>query len=480
MSVFSTCFNRIKERRNLNASEIAKLCDFDVTIVYKWAKGIHTPRNWNTLEIMCEKLHLSATEKKELQCAYERTILGEEKYASYQKIIEILECLQNRGREYNSQGMAIEIVENIHLKPLPEFVEYNNELEIMNCIQNVLTYLTMKNEREMFLKIQPLHQNVVMLIRMFCNRVDNCSLEEIVIFSDECYGSVLYNLDIIKGLLNLLIQKHPIQIYGREEYGQEGKILDNWIITDDFVVEFADDFSYGMITTHPAWVAHFKKQYEKIKRSSRILGKKECKIPEDFLINPNESLELIEAIEYMPCIGACLTKEILEQHIFEELSEREKLMDSILLYGHAANSGMVKTRSFFFREGLIEFMETGNIEVFPYEVYYPIKYKACCDIIQNGINYSKKGLMDYQMIRDGQLSSLKGIYVEQTKGNEKHLVIDFHFDEGKKERFRIYSEEIRKEFEGFFEFLSDSAYVYSVEETAKQMQEIVDEYRRKV
>lgn len=42
------------------------------------------------------------------------------------------------------------------------------------------------------------------------------------------------------------------------------------------------------------------------------------------------------------------------------------------------------------------------------------------------------------------LPILKEVYIEQTKGDTEHLAIDIHFNEGKKERFEIYSEKIKR------------------------------------
>lgn len=480
MSAFSECFNLIKERRNLNSAQVAEICNIDTSVVYKWSKGGHAPKKWAIVESMVEKLHLSNDEKRDLQHAYEKTILGDEKYHSYQKIIEILDTLHKRGQEYNSQKYGKNVFDDVILGTLPEYGEFSNKLEIMQCIQNALVYISGKDKKKIYLKIQPLHQNIIMMLRMFCVNVEECELEEIAYFVNESYGSTVYNLDVLKGLIDLLVQKHPIQIYCREESKEENHVLDNWIITDEFAIEFADDFSYGMITTNSNWIAHFQKNYEEIKNNSQVLGKKRCTTPEEYLLSITEEMELLGAMEHMPCLGNCLTKEILEQHILPDIPGREELMAMILSYGQSLESKKIKNgRSFFFREGLIEFMETGIFEVFPYGVYQPPGYESCCDILQNGIEFAKKGLMNYQMVREGQLPSMKDIYIEQVYGDVEHLVIDIHFDHGRKERFEIFSEVIKKEFESFFEFLQDSAYLYSVEETVEQMQEIVEAYRRK-
>lgn len=485
MSAFSECLNQIKDRRNLTSADIAHMCQLDTTVVYKWIKGDHLPQNDNVIEKIADKLYLSSLEKQNLQQTYEKSLLGEEKFDCFQKIIEILELLHQRGQEYNSVNTIGNVVDSIHMKPLPEFIELNNKLEILQWIQDVLTYLMTKEEKNLYLRLQTIHQDVIMLLKMFCSRVEHTNIEEIVCFANESYGSTVYNLDIIKGLINMLVQKHPMQIYCQVEGEQERSFLDNWILSDEFFMEFSNDFSYGMLTTNPKMIAYYRKCYEDIKKDSQELGKKWCDTPESYLLSMDSDQVYFSCIEYMPCLGNCLTEEILEAHILPELPGREALIHKILQYNKVISSNRANgDNSFFSMEGLIEFMETGVFEVFPYEVYQRPNTYWCCKILENMIYFLENDLMSYHMVKEGQLPLLKGVYIELVEYENhdvEHLVIDIHFKEGKKERFEVYSLEIKKLFKEFFVFMGKNHhYVYDKEETLARLKEVLEEYRGKV
>lgn len=474
MSTFTDSLNNIRERRKLNIAELASACGYDVGTVYKWVKGSHLPKQWQSLETMTENLNLSEYERQELKQAYERTRLGEETYACCQKVMNILDIIQKRGKEYSSTSLK-GIVESVSLKPLPEMMEFNNKTDIMNCIQNVLTYIVVNNKEKICFKIQTDHQDIFMLIRMHMARLEKCNLEEIVTFVNG-HGTDIYNLNILEGLIDFLIQKHPIQVYSLEQGLWERKENDNWIITDDFAVEFADDFSRGMITTNPKLVAYFQKNYEEVKQKSVVLGKVYCKNPQDFLA---ESIEegCGGVMEYMPCIGPCLTRDILQNQILENIPGRDELIDRILIYNRSVMDGAFKkTINFFQREGFIDFFERGRVEIFPYEVYGQIPCDVCCDIMQNAIDHTRSGRMNFCMMKEEWPIEFENIYIECIA--KKVVRIDVHFEGGQKEQIELYFDSICRAFGKFINYLQESGYAYTKQETADYMQSVVDEYRR--
>lgn len=476
MSEFSEYFNLLKNNRNLNIVELARICELNTTTAYRWIRGEHLPKKWSAVERVVKKLQLSNKERKELQCAYEKTKLGDKRYYSYQKIIEILKLLQYGDNEYKSIGNCL--IDHISVKSLPRFVEFHNKMEIMECIQTVLLYMRGVQSKNLYLKLQPVHQDIIMQIRMHCNQINECHIEEIACFQRENYNSALYNLSIVKGLINLILQKHQVDIYCMDKINDTENANENWILTDEFLIEFANDFSLGMLTTDANLIRHYKRHFKELKENCSFLGKKTCKNPNDFITSGQNEFGSYNAMEYMPCIATGMTKEILEQHIYKNLPGREELMELILIRNTAANQKKFPIRSFFCKDGLTEFMETGRIEIFPYEVYHRIEYSARCDIIQNAIDFIENENMEYYMIKSDRLFDMKNIYIEHYEGKSSYLIIDIQRAGQNKERFEIYSGDIINNFKEFFDFLTESGYVYTLEETREQMQQILDKYRK--
>ena len=442
MSAFSEYLNCIKDQRRLNGAEMARICGVNAAVVFKWLKGEHLPKSWMIMEELGDSLHLTMQEKKQLQSAYERTVLGEEKYNSYQKIIDLLKKLQERGRECREQYHNDYI--KVHIKELPEFVELHSRMQIMQSIQDALIYLSTKEDRKLYLKVTPFHEDVILLLRMFLNRMDSCALEEIVCFRKKEYEALCYNLELVNGLVDLFTARHPSKIYVQDATGTPDGIFDNWVIADDFLIEFADDFSCGMLTSDPVWIAYFRSVYENMKSSGRCLSSRyvaACRVQG---MESEEVPEFTGCITYMPC------------------AEKD--------------GSLQMTGVFFYLEGLVEFLETGKC---PADTEGSVLDKESRLRVVYRMAYSCRSNMTGHMIREGRLPVLRDLCIECQEWEEGCLSIEIRFGGDRKERIYLYDDYIRKEIVKFFRFLGDSAYVYSHGETVDKIMEVAENYRRK-
>lgn len=477
MTAFSECFTMIKNRRNLTGAEIAEMCDKDTSMVFHWLSGKRYPKDWNQMEDIVEKLKLSDDEYHRLKDAYERTVLGEQEYTCHKKIIDIFHILEERRDEYLSFQEEGYIA--MRDARLPDFVKLNNKMEILGWLQNALDYLSVQKERKLYLKFQNMHEEILMLLKLFCSRTKNCKIEEIVYLLENENTASAYNLDILKGIIEILVQRNAIEIFCQKELNYEHGFAENWIISENFILQYNADLTIGMLSTNPEWIVFFRESFESLKQSGRSFGRKNCEF-EEFNDGYRMKNTIGYSIEYMPCIGNCLTEELLEEHIYQEVPNRQSIIQGIL-QNHAIKNKDQEFQwySLFSRDGLIDFMETGRIENFPYRVYKPLDLKTRCEIIENGIHNFEDGRFWYYMVKDGELPVMKNLYIEQmANGEEKKLVIDMHFEEGMKERFLIKDEGLQEQFWNFFTYLEKGGYVYSAEETLAYMKKVCREYQK--
>lgn len=478
MSAFSECFMEIKDRRNLTGVEIAEMCNKETSVIFHWLNGTRFPKNWKQIEGIVVKLKLSDNEYQSLKTAYEKTALGKTEYECHRKIIEIFDILQKRRDEYLS--FPEDAFVSIREVRLPEFVKMNNKMEIISWVQNLLDYLSAQEVKKVYLKFQTIHQEILMLIKMFCSRTKDSKIEAMVYLLEDEQFSGAHNLEVLKGIIEILVQRNSVEIYCQEEANYEQGFGENWIISEDFAIQYNDDLSTGMLSTNPEWIQFMKQSFDTLKENSGNLGKKACDVTEF-----NEGYEIPDmqgfSIEHMPCIGNCLTKELLERNIYPEIPHREEIIQGILA-GHfiEEKNEDFKWRSFFFKDGLIDFMNTGRIENFPYMIYQQISLADRCEILQNGINICEDGRFSYHMVKDGELPSMRNLYIEQMICSMNKLEIYMHFEAGLKEQFQIKNESLKKEFQKFFEYLEKGGYVYSRKETLTYMKKVLREYRKKL
>lgn len=471
MSRFSEYFTKIKESRGLTNPQISNISGLDKALLFRWAAGKECPASWQQLEVLCRQLQLSLEEELGLQNAYQFTKMGEEAYTCHHKIMEILHVFQQRGAEYHS-------LQKNQTKAgitLPGFVQMKNKLEIIQWTQKALGNLAVQEEKRLYLKMQAAYPEILMLLKIFFGCTENCTVEEIVYLVSEKQGASLHNLEVLKGIAEIVVQKHPVEVFWQEDSNCERGFSDNWILSDGFIVQFDGLLSKGMLVTEPEWLGFFQCTFQRMKESSQSLGGKKCGLPELFQ-GYGYKEAIVSSLEYMPCIGPCLTMELLERQIYPEIPGREALIQEI--YRNCV-SMTGRGKAFFCREGLEEFMETGRIESFPYEVYRKPSMEQRCQMVERMIAITEQGELTYQMVKGEQFPHMKGLYLELIEGEQGRLSIDMHFLEGDKERFLIRDQGIQGYFQVFFQNLEGSGYAYSAQETAAYMREIVNQYRKK-
>jgi hypothetical protein len=186
----------------------------------------------------------------------------------------------------------------------------------------------------------------------------------------------------------------------------------------------------------------------------------------------------LAGLEFMPCIGECLTEEMLWKFIYEEIPDREALIqniDRIFIKG-AKKNFKDHLNSFFFYDGMIQFMETGFLDIFPYQVYRSIDMETRCEILKKAIELSKNGRVVQYMLKKNMFPSMQGIHIEQIRGENDKLVFERRSRGAVKEQIQVTEKRILHQFWQFFNYLRKSEYVYSREETIACMEQVLKKF----
>lgn len=445
MSVFSDCFAKIKKCRGLTASQIAQICGRDKKEIFQWLAGTELPKDWQRIKVMSQRIQLSLDEEKELRSAYQRSQMGEETYICYVKVMEFFAILQQKSEK--SPTIRQKCIWKRQEITLPDMVRMNSRLEIFQWVQNMFDYLAVHKEKRLYLKVQTLHREFLMLLKIFLDRTENCKIEEIVYFENEENISQIHNLEVLKGVGEILIQKHPIEIFWLEEINCEKGFSDNWILSDDFLILFDDQLTEGIIVTEIEWLRYFYITFQKLKDCSWRLGGKAHCLSDKFYEYEKEGIT-INYLEYMP----------------------------YNIWNYKARKGC----SIFFREGLIEFMETGYMESFCTDDCESLKLDTRCKMVQRAAALMEQGKMFCYMVKKKESLDMRGVCLEYITEPEKSLYIEMKFGKENKGWLIIQNKGIYQQFEYFFEYLKNSEYVYSVQETAEYMKKIAVKYKKKL
>lgn len=472
MSFFSDYFKNIKDLRGLSCSQIAQTTGKDVSVIFSWLNNKRTPKNWVCVEEVIDKLLLSEEEYNVLQDCYIRTCLGEEEYVVHQLVMECFDIMRQRSEEYKSDHKV-----NIHNKitelSLPETVYLSNKMEVLSVLQTCLNYYGSRDDKKLYLDFHMMHHDMLMLIKMFLNSIENCEIEEIVYLPETGNDVRTRNLNVFMGMLDTMIQKNPIEIFCCEESEYENDISENRIISDQFVLVFNENLSCGYLSQNDDCIEYHKKMFETKRKESKNLVSMSYEAIEVAYQYPDTVSGM--SYEYMPCIGNCLTKEILDNHIYDEVPGKAQLIEG-LLQCHIMNEWNWK--SVFSYEGLIEFMETGKIHNFPYGVYKNPDLSVRCELLKNAIKLTQTEKFVYYLIKSDRMYNMKDYYFELY--DRKRLSINIYKKEGVIERFSIENDIMAECFSDVHNYFEKIGYIYGREKTCEIMQNVLNQYKAKI
>lgn len=362
---------------------------------------------------------------------------------------------------------------------LPEFLELNGKTDIIQCIQNAFFTLAARQEEELYLKLDSLPEWLLIQLKQLKYQSEN-TVEMLLGVNQKggAHKAAEIKLKRLRQVIDLLAGKDPVCIYYCNTQDGLGQMGQEWLVSDRFLVQFSGDLSRGMLTRDPEWIAFFKDMFRRWKKHAKQICKGTKEVLE-FLGEQNRPGKLkASALGFMPCLSIGLTNKILQEGILPELAFQKDLIRRILEYPNSV-SQLQQLCSYFTKEGLRCFMETGRLDEFPYPVYEPLCLEKRCEVLGNIIAiWEEMPQLHYILLKD-DFADLRGISVERRLGDYDILCLYIHFEEGKKEMIEILDCDIKREYVRFFRYLKDSGYAYSENETLQFMKETLKEWRGK-
>lgn len=447
MSVFSECFVKLKNKRNLTGAQIAEKCGKDKSNIFYWLTGKKIPQDWERFEEIVEYMQLFPVEKKELRCAYERTKYGEETYEYFKIFKKMIQVLQQRRDEYES-GFVDKITTKSFPTELPDMQRLENKLEIVSEIQRVLEYLETQNEKKLYIKMRTFQPEILMMLKLFCAKVEDCQMILIVSLRGDAANNTLKNLEIWKDALEMIVQKNTIDVFVSEEWNGREEWGENCILSHDFALQFDVNCSCGMLYTQLQWIEFFKTSFEKLKQESKYAGNKKDSIKE-CKDEVTEKIIIGSSIGYMP--------------YFSEVWNEENTK--------------VQWESYFCYEGLQEFMKTGQLERNSNKIHSVLEEKERYHVLQNMIVLMETGKIQYHIIREDV--NVKYLYIEQAQYPISKFVVEVSIKEDIVKRYVVEGEAFQQKFKEFLEYLKVEGYVCGAEESLCKMRKMLKHYSEK-
>lgn len=487
MSIFSDYLTRIKEKRNMTVVTMAELCNVETTVMFRWLNGERLPGKWEKIERIIEMLRLSEEEQKTLKLSYERTVFGEKKYQIFVKCMNNLRMMQycRKRRQYTELKLESRAV------TLPHFQEIRNEIEVLQYMKAVLDYQSICKRKNLYLKMYTVNPEFYTMLKLFMNSNVECNVEEVVYLEEEGSYYEYRNIEFLGQLIEMMFLKEHMTIYCAEKIDGTGESEKNWILSEEFYMEFNYDMSEGMFTRDPSTICLAMESFERLKRTYPVVGERNQHGME-YMTEKVEAGAMIRSIAFQPCLPSGLTKAILQRRICKEIPNRDMFIEMFLdRYSLERNDYQIS--GIFHKEGLIYFMETGVVGECPDNFYERLDICDRLELLENLIQLMKAGKIEKRILKETFFPDLQGIWIEDfsTKDlNKMTFVIQTNeiiIDENDREvtekridRFEITQNRLIRTFGIFWECMYNERYTYNKEETLAILEEVLEEYRVKV
>lgn len=489
---FSEYLSHYIKIHDISVSELAEKTEIDRTVLYRYIKGERKPSKKETVVSIIRELQMSVDEEKELLEEYEKLIYGETAVCSYRYVRNLLKELRHTDnslttaasvKTYWKQEGYAEIEESI--------VILHSKQEIISNILNLIEHTIKINEEkecskpQICLRMQPDYMEIQnLLLPIFQQK--NISIEQLICLeqnSNECYQ----NLHILQSILPLCfgLKGYKVFYYYASLSSQYNSmvLMPNLLLWQDCAVIFDYDMQQGVCIRHSDYVKMLQKQYRKMRDGCRPLLLNGEGIENVYGFHQN-ILDLSGRVLFgQPCVGLCLSRDLLEKHIYPMPGKEEFINGLIETHGDWQNETYIKlegmeyhTIAYSTKEGLETFLESGWVAEFPKGLYEPFDKEERLCILNRMIKQMESGNMAYYFLEEG---------------NELPLSIQFYLNEDKKELVINYIQEnnmtqvvigeisIYRTFLGYLEYMEKKGMVCGKEESLKYLRERWRRGRRK-
>lgn len=274
MTAFSDYLTEIKDKRNLTVAQLAKICEMDRMVLFHWCNGTSLPEYWERINLLAKRLRLTEEEKKHLRAVYDREYLGLKQSNCFWKIECIFQLLEKKVEQKNN--LNEQLYQNIHIDyHMPEFLVLHSQMDLLQCVRNVLQNLPQKNNLVLYLKVKSIPETLLILLWQFCKTANQGRIEIIIGIEDYSYRSEAEKLRLLYTLLELQLQGSN-KIVWRCLKDIDIQAGQGWILTDQYYIQFPEDMKFGIMTGNKEWFRFFSGMSKRLCQSGELLLKNCC------------------------------------------------------------------------------------------------------------------------------------------------------------------------------------------------------------
>ena len=479
MSVFSDLLTHYIKEKEIKIYTLAAACQMDRSMLYRIISGKRNPPSQEVFYRLAEQLQLAPAEFEKLKDAYDLTRLGASVYYRRKSVEEFFTHFPSH---ITSENIRFQFHRATFSPKLPSdetaCIPFFSRTEMEYYMHSILLLEAARENGTVQILLQP--DCPFLFSTLSSLRIkDALTVEHLICFSKT--GQVntqrqLYNLNCLETMLPLFftnIDYRPYYFYDDvTAHYQNFNLFPCMLLTSKYALVCTADYQKGFLYKGVSHLRLLQELYFSYQQLCKPLFHIMDYLPMDGSLQQMYQTAPSYILQPEACITPMVDDVLLEKVIAPQLPEREMFITqaTTLLAQNRSILSQKKATIYFTLSGLRQFMTSGQIQEIPKELYRPLTLAERKQLINSMLSYCEKGI--YRLLKHplNQLTENLHLVVNRTMGYL--LFQDIH---GHILCFTFTEPSLLEAFLDYMENL-ENGYLYSCEDAARMVQELIDEY----
>lgn len=479
MSVFSDLLTHYIKEKEIKIYTLAAACQMDRSMLYRIISGKRNPPSQEVFYRLAEQLQLAPAEFEKLKDAYNLTRLGASVYYRRKSVENFFTHFPSH---ITSENIRFQFHRATFSPKLPSdetaCIPFFSRTEMEYYMHSILLLEAARENGTVQILLQP--DCPFLFSTLSSLRIKEAlNVEHLICFSKT--GQVntqrqLYNLNCLETMLPLFftnIDYRPYYFYDDvTAHYQNFNLFPCMLLTSKYALVCTADYQKGFLYKGVSHLRLLQELYFSYQQICKPLFHIMDYLPMDGSLQQMYQTAPSYVLQPEACITPMIDNVLLEKVIDPQLPEREMFITqaTALLAQNRSILSQKKATIYFTLSGLRQFMTSGQIQEIPKELYRPLTLAERKQLINSMLSYCEKGI--YRLLKHplNQLTENLHLVVNRTMGYL--LFQDIH---GHILCFTFNEPSLLEAFLDYMENL-ENGYLYSCEDAARMVQELIDEY----
>ena len=465
---FSQYLSFLVDEKHISVGYLVSELGINQSTFNRWMNGRSLPKNIEIVKELAKILRCTLREGERLGKSYYEDRFGEYEYLCYQKILSSVTNLSTLPKPI---AVSLED-EKIRLPMKSSQTVLHGKKEVLHSLRELWHGV---GEQKIYMKIHSVSEVMEYLMEQELKNAEVklfFGTEKKKILSEEIIKILNSTISLLGGLDNL-------EVY---TFSEDAFDDFNMVATRDWVMIFEDEAEEALCVENQEWINFIQNYMLHLMEENKPLLTNYESTEErlsEYLKHTKQGYNIC-CLEYAPGLSIGLTNQLLEKHIYKDIPNRDqllKMVDELFVSGSANIQNYI---SVFEKDGLERFMQKGmeSFDSLIGKIASSLEMEEKCQILERVIAMvEEKEEFRYHMVKEGNFRLAKTYMELMLYENATSLKL-IYFGDTCEKNIVVKMEEISEIFKNFFEWICQSEYVYSKEETLAIMKEVLNEYRK--